>query len=83
MLVEKSTSLKNLKESIKRGYFEPVSNEEDYPIEISEERIEVCKKLEEIFDKVYDEHSLSIAKVILKFLLNLLLKLFNGLIASF
>lgn len=63
MIVEKSTSLKNLKESIKKGYFEPVSNEEDYPIEIPEERIEVCKKLEELFDKVYDEHSLSIAKV--------------------
>lgn len=62
MLNDRSTSFKNLKDSIKRGYFEPSSNEEDYPIEISDEKIENCKLLEEMFNKVYDEHSTSIAK---------------------
>lgn len=64
MLVsEQKTLTKDLKGTIQKGYFEPKTNDEDYPLEIHEERVENCQKLEKLYDWVFDENSTSIAKV--------------------
>lgn len=63
MMRDLNTSFKNVKESTQKLYFEPLSNDVDYPLEISEERMDRAKYLEGIFNNIYDEHSLSIAKV--------------------
>ena len=63
MIKESSINLKNNSQNKFKKYFEPSSNEEDYPIEIDEIRQSMMPKIEEIFSDIYDEHSLSIAKV--------------------
>lgn len=46
-----------------KSYFEPTSKDEDYPLEINEERSLRSKKLEEIFNSVFDDSSNILAKV--------------------
>lgn len=53
----------NKESKINKTYFEPTSKDEDYPIEINDERSLRSKKLEEIFNTVYDDSSNILAKV--------------------
>lgn len=46
-----------------KSYFDPTSKDEDYPLEINEERSLRSKKLEEIFNSVFDDSSNILAKV--------------------
>lgn len=62
--MERSNSpLRNKVDSNISSYFEPTSNDEDYPVEISEERLIVVKKIEKIYTTVFEEDSNILAKV--------------------
>ena len=46
-------------------YFDKRIEEEDKPIEVSDEKQEKYERLDTFFEKIFDENSLNVAKVII------------------